>query len=157
MRRRHLAAVIRIEHRSHPRPWSLAVFSSELAQGDERYYVVAKTEGKVCGYGGLMWVADEAHVTNIVVALSARRRGTGTRLLAHLAHRAIARRCTGMTLEVRMSNVAAQELYRKFGFESAGVRRGYYPETGEDGLIMWLYNLGSPAVLARLHEIEAGL
>ena len=155
MRRRHLASVIRIEHHAHPRPWSLGVFAGELAQGDGRYYVVAKLEGKVCGYAGMMFVADEAHVTNIAVAPSARRHGVGTRLLAHLVEVAVSRGCTAMTLEVRMTNTAAQDLYRKFGFVGAGVRPNYYPETGEDGLVMWLYEIGTPAVRARLRQLGA--
>ena len=64
MRRRHLPSVLRIEHRAHPKSWTLGVFSSELAQGASRCYVVLKVAGKIAGYGGLMFVADEAHVTN---------------------------------------------------------------------------------------------
>lgn len=126
-----------------------------MAQKDNRYYVVAKLDGRVCGYAGLMFVADEAHITNIAVAPPARRQGVATRLMAHLMQESLRRRCGSMTLEVRMTNTGAQDLYRKFGFESAGVRPNYYPETGEDGLIMWLYRLGSPAVAARLREVEA--
>jgi ribosomal-protein-alanine N-acetyltransferase len=156
MRRRHLAAVLRIEHRAHPKPWSLGVFTSELAQGGARYYVVLRSGGKVAGYGGLMFVADEAHVTNIAVAPALRREGLGTSLLVHLARHATSRACSAMTLEVRMGNEAAQALYRRFGFVTAGVRRNYYPETHEDALIMWLYELASPEVQARLDAIEGG-
>ena len=77
MRRRHLPAVMRIERRAHPKPWSLGVFTSELAQGDARYYLVLKVDGKVAGYGGLMFAADEAHVTNIAIAPTVRRQGLG--------------------------------------------------------------------------------
>jgi ribosomal-protein-alanine N-acetyltransferase len=157
MRRRHLPAVLRIEHKAHPKAWSLGVFTSELAQGDERYYVVLRVGGRVAGYGGLMFVADEAHVTNLAVAGALRRQGLGTRLLAHLAREASRRGCSAMTLEVRMGNVAAQGLYNNFGFVNAGIRRNYYPETNEDGLIMWLYELLSPAVQGRLKEIEGAL
>jgi len=171
MRRWHLPAVLRIEHRSHPKPWSLGVFNSELAPQDApRYYVVLKTAGpekawpapsglhqrggkgtpKVAGYGGLMFVADEAHVTNIAVAPSLRRLGLGTRLLVHLAMEATRRGCSAMTLEVRVGNLGAQALYQGLGFVAAGVRRNYYPETREDALVMWLYHLGSEDVQARL-------
>ncbi len=150
MRKRHLPAVLRIEHRSHPRAWSLGVFTSELAQKASRYYVVCRVGGKVAGYGGLMFVADEAHVTNLAVAPDLRRQHLGARLLAHLAQESTRRRCQAMTLEVRASNVAAQQLYRKFGFVSAGVRRNYYAETGEDAIIMWLYDLLSEPVQDRL-------
>jgi ribosomal-protein-alanine N-acetyltransferase len=157
MRRRHLPAVMRIEHGAHPRPWTLGIFNSELAQGDARYYAVLRSGGKISGYGGIMFVADEAHVTNIAVAAPSRRQGLGTHLLAHLAREGIRRRCVAMTLEVRMGNVAAQQLYRNFGFVSAGTRPNYYPETGEDALIMWLYHLLSPEVKERLDALEKSL
>ena len=157
MRRRHLPAVMRIEHGAHPRPWTIGIFSSELAQGDARYYAVLRADGKIAGYGGLMFVADEAHVTNIAIAPSLRRQGLGSRLLAHLAREGGRRHCVAMTLEVRMGNVAAQQMYRNFGFVSSGIRRNYYPETGEDTLIMWLYDLLSPQVQGRLDELEKSL
>jgi len=154
MRRRHLPAVMRIERRAHPKSWSLGVFTSELAQGGSRYYVVLRAGGKVGGYGGLMFVPDEAHVTNLAVSPTLRRHGLGTRLLAHLAEAATERGCQAMTLEVRAGNVEAQALYRKFGFVTAGVRRNYYPETNEDALVMWLYELASPEVQERLKALE---
>jgi ribosomal-protein-alanine N-acetyltransferase len=153
MRRRHLPAVMRIEHGAHPRPWTIGVFTSELAQGDDRYYAVLRADGRIAGYGGIMFVADEAHVTNIAIASSWRRRGLGSRLLAHLAREASRRRCVAMTLEVRMGNLAAQQMYRNFGFVASGSRHNYYPETGEDALIMWLYDLLSPQVQGRLDEL----
>jgi [ribosomal protein S18]-alanine N-acetyltransferase len=153
MRRRHLRSVMRIERQAHPKPWSVGVFASELGQGDSRHYVVLRAAGKIVGYGGLMFVADEAHVTNIAIAPAERRHGLGTLLLGELAMEGTRRRCVAMTLEVRMSNVAAQNLYRKFGFVSAGVRRNYYPETGEDALIMWLNGLLSPEVQGRLQML----
>jgi [ribosomal protein S18]-alanine N-acetyltransferase len=113
-----------------------------------------RVDGKVVGYGGLMFVVDEAHVTNLAIAPSMRRRGLGSLLLAHLAREGSRRGCTAMTMEVRVGNVAAQDLYRKFGFVIAGLRRNYYLETGEDALIMWLYQLGSPEVKARISAIE---
>ncbi len=157
MRRRHLAAVMRIERRAHPKPWSLGVFTSELAQGDARFYLVLKVDGKVAGYGGLMFAADEAHVTNIAIVPTLRRQGLGSHLLAELAREGVRRRCTAMTLEVRMGNHAAQDLYRKFGFVVAGVRRNYYPETGEDAYIMWLHELLSPEVQAHLKALDEPL
>jgi [ribosomal protein S18]-alanine N-acetyltransferase len=157
MRRRHLPAVMRIERRAHPKPWSLGVFTSELAQAEARFYIVLKADGKVVGYGGLMFVADEAHVTNIAIAPSVRRQGLGSYLLTELAHEGARRQCAAMTLEVRMGNVAAQNLYRKFGFVVAGVRRNYYPETGEDAYIMWLHELLSPDVQARLRALAEPL
>jgi len=156
MRRRHLRSVMRIERQAHPKPWSVGVFASELGQGAARYYVVLRVDGKVTGYGGLMFAADEAHVTNLAVAPTARRHGLGTKLLCELARESTRRRCAAVTLEVRMGNLAAQNLYRKFGFVGAGVRRNYYPETGEDALIMWLHGLQTAEVQARLKALEDG-
>lgn len=157
MRRRHLPAVMRIERRAHPKPWSLGVFTSELGQDASRYYVVLRSEGKVAGYAGLMFVADEAHVTNIAVSPFRRRQGLGTRLLVHLAREGTRRRCAAMTLEVRVGNTGAQALYQRFGFVTAGVRRNYYPETHEDALVMWLYHLRSAEVQDRLRSLEEAL
>jgi ribosomal-protein-alanine N-acetyltransferase len=157
MRRRHLRSVMRIEREAHPKPWSVGVFASELAQGDARYYVVLKVDGKVAGYGGLMFAADEAHVTNLAIGPAVRRQGLGTRVLCALASESTRRQCAAMTLEARMGNLAAQNLYRRFGFVSAGVRRNYYPETGEDALIMWLHGLQTTAVQARLTALGEGL
>ena len=156
MRRRHLRSVMRIERQAHPKPWSVGVFASELGQGDSRHYVVLKAEGKIVGYGGLMFVADEAHVTNIAIGPTERAKVWGPCCWASWPE-GTRRHCVAMTLEVRMSNMAAQNLYRKFGFVSAGVRKNYYPETGEDALIMWLYGLQTAAVQARLTALGEGL
>ena len=85
MRKRHLPAVLRIEHRAHPKPWTLGVFTSELAQSDSRYYVVCRAGGKIAGYGGLMFIADAAHVTNLVVDYLMRLQLLGNCMLIILA------------------------------------------------------------------------
>ncbi|MEZ5274460.1 MAG: ribosomal protein S18-alanine N-acetyltransferase [Ilumatobacteraceae bacterium] len=142
LRRRHLAGVMEIEQVSYPKPWTLSVFQSELglAATGERVYLVAREGSHVVGYAGMMVALDEAHVTNIAVAPAARRGGLGNRLLAELAWAAIGRGCTGLTLEVRVSNTAAQALYGAFGFEAAGVRRRYYENT-EDAIVMWRHGI----------------
>ena len=157
MRRRHLRGVLRIEQQSNPRPWSLSLFLSELRYTDSRVYLVARTGPQIVGYAGLMLVAGDGHITNVGVDPEHRRRAIATRLILVLARRALAEGATALTLEVRVSNRPAQELYRRFGFAPAGVRRGYYADTGEDALIMWAEDIDSPAYHARLHEIERGL
>ena len=77
-----------------------------------------------------------------------------SRMLLALARGAIERGCVNLTLEVRMSNSGAQALYQRFGFVPAGVRKGYYPETGEDALVMWANDVDRPAYAARLAAIE---
>ena len=157
MRRRHLRSVLRIEALVYPRPWSLSLFMSELALRSTRAYWVARVDGVVVGYCGLMVTGEDGHVTTLAVDPAMHRRGIGTRLLLALAGEAIRRGVTGLTLEVRMGNKAAQELYRRFGFRPAGVRRNYYVETNEDALVMWADDVDDPAYARRLAEIEAEL
>jgi ribosomal-protein-alanine N-acetyltransferase len=74
-----------------------------------------------------------------------------------LARDAIARGVVGLTLEVRVGNVPAQELYRKFGFVPAGIRKNYYVETNEDALVMWAHDIDTDEYEQRLDRIEAGI
>ena len=146
MRRRHLRSVLRIEAQVYPRPWSHSLFVSELALRSTRAYVVAKVGRDVVGYAGLMMSLTDGHVTTIAVDPRWHRHGIGTRLLLALAREAIARGATALTLEVRLSNKPAQEMYRRFGFVPVGVRKGYYADTGEDALVMWAYEVDRPRV-----------
>jgi ribosomal-protein-alanine N-acetyltransferase len=155
-RRRHLRQVLAIENQDYPRPWTPGVFASELAQVREgsRCYVVALLEGRVVGYGGLMFTDDGAHVTNIAVDPAEQRRGIGRRLLVHLMRTARQLGCDAMTLEVRVTNTGAQALYRQFGFAPAGIRKRYYENT-DDALVMWCHDLGGDDVARRLAEAES--
>ncbi|MGH9224592.1 MAG: ribosomal protein S18-alanine N-acetyltransferase [Acidimicrobiales bacterium] len=155
MRRRHLRAVTRIEAETHPRPWSLSLFMSEMALRTSRAYFVGRVDGLVVGYVGLMMSADEGHITTLAVDPNWQRRKIGTRLLLAAAREAVQRDAHALTLEVRMSNTGAQELYRRFGFAPAGVRKNYYVETNEDALIMWARDVQLPEYTARLDAIGA--
>ncbi len=148
---------MRIEARVYPHPWSLALFVSELALRSARAYYVAKVDGEVVGYAGLMLTGDEAHVTNIAVAPDWQRHHIATRLLLALAHTALEREATGLTLEVRVGNLGAQALYRQFGMSPVGIRRNYYAETNEDALLMTVSSIETPSYARRLAEIEAAL
>src|SRR6476660_8741496 len=154
MRRRHLRGVVRIEAQVYPRPWSHSLFVSELALRSSRAYVVAKVGREVVGYAGLMLSLTDGHVTTIAVDPAWHRHGIGTRLLLTLAHEAIERGALAMTLEVRLSNRGAQELYKRFGFTAVGVRKGYYADTGEDALIMWAYEVSELPYSRLLDGIE---
>ncbi|MEA2485478.1 MAG: [ribosomal protein S18]-alanine N-acetyltransferase [Actinomycetota bacterium] len=157
MRRRHLRRVLAIEGQVYPRPWSASLFLSELAQRTARTYLVAKAEGEVVGYAGMMFMGDEAHVTNIAVDPSFHGRKTGTRLLLAIITEAIARGAEVISLEVRVSNRIAQSMYEKFGFSVVGVRKGYYVETNEDALIMTVPNARSTEYRIRLQAIRDGV
>ena len=154
MRRRHLRSVLRIENEVYPRPWSLGLFMSELAIRNGRIYLVARVGASVVGYAGMLFSIDDGHVTTIAVDPLWHRAKIGTRLLLHLLRQGIADGAKNFTLEVRMSNEGAQALYRRFGFVPAGVRKGYYIETNEDAMVMWVHDVDQPEYLARLDEIE---
>lgn len=150
MRRRHLRSVIRIEQQVYPRPWSMGLFMSELSFQGSRIYVVARVGSQVVGYGGLMLVTEDGHITTLAVDPEWHRHRLGTRLLHVLATAAVARGAQNLTLEVRASNHAAQELYRSFGFAPAGIRKGYYVETKEDAIVMWANDVDTPGYAERL-------
>jgi ribosomal-protein-alanine N-acetyltransferase len=158
MRKRHLRDIMPIESRVYPKPWTPGVFVSEIDQMREglRYYVVARHAGSLVGYAGLLLTGDEAHVTNIAVDPERHRRQIGTRLLLHLAHAARARGFRALTLEVRLSNTGAQELYRQFGFVPAGIRKRYYEDV-EDAIVMWCHDIDTVDYANRLHSIESTL
>lgn len=157
MRRRHLRAVMRIEALVYPRPWSVTLFTSELALRGTRSYSVARVGATVVGYSGLMVGTEDAHVTTIAVDPAWQRHKVGTRLMLHMARTALERGARNMTLEVRVANTGAQALYHRFGFAPAGIRKNYYSETNEDALIMWANDIDSPEHAARLDALEAEL
>ena len=157
MRRRHVRAILKIEQQVYPRPWSAAVFAGEIDQTPRtRRYLVAHIGRRLVGYGGLMLAPDSAHITNIAVDPLQQRSGVGSRLLLALARDAIAMAAPALTLEVRVGNVAALQLYERFGFAPAGIRKRYY-EGRDDAIVMWAHDIGLPAYADRLRAIEAEL
>jgi ribosomal-protein-alanine N-acetyltransferase len=96
----------------------------------------------IVGFAGLWLMLDEAHVTTIAVHPDYRGRGIGELMMVALIDIAYDIGARHVTLEVRASNQVAQNLYRKYGFREAGVRRRYYSDNNEDALIMW-----TPAIL----------
>jgi ribosomal-protein-alanine N-acetyltransferase len=157
MRRRHLRSVLRIESRVYPVPWSMSLFLSEMALRSTRAYYVAFVGRQLVGYAGLMMTLDDGHVTTIAVDPAWHRHKVGTRLLLALVREALRRGATSLTLEVRLSNKAAQALYRRFGFRPVGVRKNYYSETKEDALVMWAEEVASPDYARLRRSIEAGV
>lgn len=153
-RRRHLRRVLTIETRVYPRPWSASLFLSELAQRSTRSYIVARYEGEVVGYAGMMFTGLEAHITNIAVDPTFHGRKVGSRLLLTLITEAIARGAETVSLEVRVSNLAAQSMYEKFGFAVVGTRKGYYIETKEDAFVMVAEGVNSTDYRMRLSSIR---
>lgn len=132
-----LDAVMRIERASFTTPWSRSAFQTELMENSFAVYLVLELHGRVVAYGGMWLILDEAHVTNVAVDPAFRGHGLGDAMMRGLIARAVQHGARRMTLEVRRSNVVAQNLYTKLGFVQLGVRRGYYTDTHEDAFIMW--------------------
>jgi N6-L-threonylcarbamoyladenine synthase len=134
---RDLESVAALEAQTFPDPWTVGMFADELA-GPSRVWLVARDDnGALVGYGGVAVLADkDAHVMNLAVDPSNRRRGYGRQLLNHLLKAAAALGAQRVTLEVRSSNAEAIWLYQSVGLESVGLRPNYYGP-GLDAVIMW--------------------
>ncbi|HLG74934.1 MAG TPA: ribosomal protein S18-alanine N-acetyltransferase [Ktedonobacteraceae bacterium] len=111
----------------------------------------------IIGFAGLWLMVDEAHVTTIAMHPDYRRLGLGEYLLASLIDISYAIGAKWVTLEVRVSNYTAQNLYRKYGFREAGLRHRYYSDNQEDALIMWTDEINSPAYKEKFQELKAAL
>lgn len=132
-----IAAVVDIEKKSFATPWTPHAFRLEM-KNKLAVYRVVEVDGRVAAYGGMWLIIDEAHVTNIAVHPDYRGRQLGRKIMEVLMAEARHRKLLRMTLEVRRQNHVAIALYKHLGFLLAGIRPGYYQDTGEDALIMWV-------------------
>ena len=139
-------AALAMEEVAQPQPWTERIFNDELS-AENRTYLVAD-DGAVCGYGGVMLMGDEAHITNLLVAPDHRGQGIGRRLMIGLIESAIAEGARHLILEVRSENEAARSLYSRLGLAPVGVRPGYYDDG--DALIMWAHDIDSAEYSERL-------
>lgn len=135
----HVDTVAEIENAVYPTPWTKSAFINEVLDNGFAHYYVALSGKNVIGYAGMWIILDEAHVTTLAVCLEEQCKGVGTMLLETLIEAAACMGAQRMTLEVRLSNAIAQELYKKYGFIKRGTRRNYYSD--EDALVMWLDEL----------------
>ena len=135
-----LRAIEEIERRSYPTPWSRSMFAGELAKPSSVCLGAFEAEGEhgaLCGYLIVSRYVDAWHVMNVAVDPDHRGRGIATMLIERLFELTEDDVRRGYTLEVRVSNTTAIELYERLGFQSRGIRRGYYTDNREDALIMW--------------------
>ncbi|MCH4889260.1 ribosomal-protein-alanine N-acetyltransferase [Acidaminobacter sp. JC074] len=119
-------------------PWTRESFENELTKNMLAKYIVIEEEGEIIGYGGVWYIMDEGHITNVAIHPEHRKKGLGKLLVEKMKHNARIQGIKHMTLEVRVSNVAAITLYSRMGFEKAGIRPKYYTDNNEDALIMWV-------------------
>lgn len=136
MRAEDVPVISRLEEETFSMPWSAESFLQMIEKEDTAYFV-AEEEGRILGGCGLLLIAGEGNITNVVVAPEARRRGVATGLLTYLLSEGDRAGLRAYTLEVRVSNAAAIGLYEKLGFVSEGIRPHFYDKPVEDALIMW--------------------
>ncbi len=170
MRWEDVAEVMEIERRAFSMPWPLRAYEQELLRNPSAHYLVLRPREvraamptfppsrlPILGYGGFWLVPDEAHISTIAVDAPWRGRGLGELMFLALVEEAIALGANLITLEVRVSNVVAQNLYRKYGLEVVGRRPRYYRDNNEDALLMSVTDACSPAYRERLEALKAQL
>lgn len=163
MRLEDIPQVVHIDELSFPTPWSARTYEFEIINRDTSHLVVLEaadqplvsstkwrtvfqrflksetsspTTATIVGYGGCWLIAGEAHISTIAVHPDYRGRGLGELLLAGMLQRAMMLHGDYSVLEVRVSNLTAQALYRKYGYKTVGRRRGYYRDNAEDAFLM---------------------
>lgn len=131
--------VLLIEEEAFTLPWTREAFEHEMTTNLYSYYLVAETEDKdIVGYCGMWIVMDESHITNVAVAERMRGHKIGEGLMREAIRVVKEQKVVLMTLEVRVSNIVAKNLYYKLGFQDGGIRKNYYTDTQEDALVMWV-------------------
>lgn len=138
MRVKDLKRICRIESSSFTFPWTYWLFFQEVVS-PQRYYIVAELDDFVIGYAGMNWVTDEGHITTLAVDENYRNKGIGSALLRQLILKAEEKNLKYLTLEVRETNIGAQQLYMKHNFVVEGKKPQYYRNPSEDGVVMTLH------------------
>lgn len=131
-------AVMEVDRTSFPTPWTREIYVQEMNHNDHAHYFVLEESGQIIGYIGLWIVEDDAQVTNIALLPKYRGYKIGEKLFGYATHYVMEQGASRLSLEVRKSNVVAQNLYKKFGLVPGGIRKNYYPDNGEDALVMWV-------------------
>ena len=134
--------IVKIEEKAYgAHHWSKNSFLQELHNELAWYYSLVNSENQVLAYAGTWHVLDEAHITNIAVDKDFRKKHYGQALLKRIIDDCYSEKIKYITLEVRVSNNPAINLYSKYGFKSFGTRKKYYQDNNEDALIMWTKNI----------------
>lgn len=155
MSRGDIPSVAALEAEVYDQPWSPRVFFDELAMDNREYVVLTNGDSGIVGYGGLLVIDEDAHITTLAVAPEARGRQLGKRLMVALVDEALRVGARHLTLEVRLSNSSAQGLYELFGFDPVGKRKNYYKD--EDALVMWATDIDAPDYADRLALIRSSV
>jgi [ribosomal protein S18]-alanine N-acetyltransferase len=135
--RAEIDTIMQIEEASFTRPWTRDMYLGELENAGVSFLYLARDENRrVGGFCAIWRVMDEIHINNLAVAPDSRRSGVASAMLTHVLSEGARLGARRATLEVRQSNAAARQLYEKFGFSVAAVRRAYYTQPEEDALVL---------------------
>lgn len=137
LRPEHIDSIMIIDRLSFTLPWSRESLIQEIEKNKFARYIAVIKDSAVAGYGGMWIIIDEAHITNIAVHPEYRGNGISNYIMDGLIEICKFEKVGAITLEVRKSNVIAQNLYRKYGFVEEGLRKAYYSDNKEDAIIMW--------------------
>ena len=135
-----LEGVYEVSSLSLKETWSLNSIEKEL-NNKLATYIVCLEDSKVLGFAGSWLIASEGQITNIAVHPNSRGKGIGKYLMEKLIFVLKNKGCTDITLEVRKSNIIAQNLYKSLGFKQEGIRKNFYEDNKEDAIIMWIHNI----------------
>ena len=135
-----LNAVLVLEKLLYKDPWNENNYASELEQNDYAYMYVLEHDGVILGYAGFWLSYEYATITKVSINPAVQKKGLGYYLFNSIMKIALDMGATSFSLEVRESNIAAQGLYLKSGYEKKGKRKGYYSD-GEDAIVM-IYEKG---------------
>lgn len=156
MQREDIPRIMEIERKCFATPWHESAYLTELTNRSA-YYAVARMDGKIVGYTGMWIIMDESHITTIGVDPDYRGKKIGEQLLIALLDEAQRRHARRSTLEVRETNFVAQNLYRKYGFVPAAIRRGYYTDNNENAIVMWIDDMLSASYQNLYRQLKAEL
>ncbi len=145
--------ILKIEKSLFSSPWNQWIFKAEMKK-KRSSCLVARIEGVMVGYAILNYLEKEGHLMNLAVVPEYQKRGIGSVLLTRLMKVAKQNGVRRIILEVRPSNLSARRFYRKFGFQEIGVRKEYYAEGGENGLVLWTGDISLQRFKERLYVIE---
>ena len=138
MNETHLEDIALLEKQCFSVPWTAKMLEAELEKENSRFFV-AITKNEVSGYIGANNVLGEVYVNNIAVFYNYRGFGIGKALLSHLIAVSVEEKCDMVTLEVRVSNESARNLYKKLNFKEVGIRKNFYDKPNEDAIIYTKY------------------
>jgi ribosomal-protein-alanine N-acetyltransferase len=177
MRWQDVPEVMTIEHQAFTLPWSDYTYRHEILENTQSHYFIARRvdnlpppprnwlmrwlrrerRAPIVGYGGFWLVVDESHISTIASDVKWRGRGIGELMLLAMIERSIELSASMVTLEVRASNVVAQNLYRKYGFVNVGRRARYYRDNNEDADLMTVEQVSTVDYQLRLKELRGAL